>query len=123
MQNTSKRAKLYLYDILEAIEAIESYTKDIDYEEFANNRLIRHATIKELEIIGEAVKNIPKEIKDKYSRIPWRNIAGMRDILVHAYFKVDTAIVWGVIKERLPELKEQIEKILKDIEGDNENIK
>ena len=63
MQNISKRAKLYLYDILEAIEAIESYTKDIDYGEFANNRLIRHATIKELEIIGEAVKKYSKRDK------------------------------------------------------------
>ena len=105
------------------LKQLNLITKDIDYEEFANNRLIRHATIKELEIIGEAVKNIPEEIKDKYPQIPWKNIAGMRDILVHAYFKVDTAIVWGVIKERLPELKEQIEKILKDLEGDNENIK
>ena len=105
------------------LKQLNLITKDIDYEEFANNRLIRHATIKELEIIGEAVKNIPKETKDKYPQIPWKNIAGMRDILVHAYFKVDTAIVWGVIKERLPELKEQIEKILKDLEGDNENIK
>ncbi len=114
----SKRAKLYLYDILEAIEAIESYTKNIDFEEFENSRLIKHATIKELEIIGEAVKNIPKEIKDKYPQIPWKNIAGMRDILVHAYFKVDSAIVWEVVKRRLPELKEYIEKIINDLEGD-----
>ena len=107
--------RVFLEDILESIEKIEEYTTDVNEEEFYENTFVQDAVIRRLEIIGEAVKNIPDDFRVKYPDIPWRQIAGMRDVLIHAYFGVNPRRVWKVIKEDIPELKLKILKILEDI--------
>lgn len=103
--------KLYLEDILEAIEKIERYTENLIFEEFKKNDLVVDAVIRNLEIIGEAVKNLPYNIKRRHSDVEWRKIAGFRDILIHEYFGINLKILWDIIQNKLPKLKEKILEI------------
>lgn len=109
-----RKSELYLLDIKEAIEKIQKYTEKISYEEFLKNDEKIDAVIRNLEIVGEAVKNIPNDIKQKYKEINWKDIMGMRNIIAHGYFGVDLEIIWKTIKEKLPELKNKTEEILKE---------
>ena len=104
--------KLYLYDIKEAIEKIEVYTKDLTSEEFTKDLKTVDAVTRNLEIIGEATRHIPKRIKGKYPDIDWKAIIGMRNILAHEYFGVRLGIIWKTVKEKLPDLRSKIEEIL-----------
>jgi uncharacterized protein with HEPN domain len=117
-----KRDKIYLKHILEAIFNVEKFMEGLTKEEFFNNVEKQYAVIRRLEIIGEAVKNLSKELKTKYRDIPWKEIAGMRNKLIHEYFGVSLELVWVTIKIELPELKKQILKILKEIEKVENNI-
>jgi len=115
----SKRdVKLYVRDILEAIKAIEKFVEGMDFESFKEDDKTSSAVIRKFEIIGEATKNIPQSIKEKYPHIPWKEMAGFRDRLIHFYFGIKYDIVWDTIKLRLPELRNNIEKVLKDLEGE-----
>jgi uncharacterized protein with HEPN domain len=105
---------IFLHDIVENIDRIERFTRDIGYEDFKNDEKTRFATIQCIEIIGEAAKHIPDTIRLQYPAIPWNDIAGMRDKLIHAYFSVDPLKVWKVIQEDIPPLKSQIEKVNKE---------
>lgn len=110
--------KLFIQDILESIELIENYTKGVSEEEFLDkddNLIMKDAILRRLGIIGEAVKNIPDDFREKYPDIPWKQISGMRDILVHEYFGVKLQRVWKTAKEDLPYLKKKISKILEEI--------
>ena len=105
---------LFIEDILESIKKIELYTKDISsYAEFSENELIIDGVVRNLEIIGEAVKNIPDSFRNKYPKVPWKDIAGFRDKLSHAYFGVELERVWNILEEDLLGLKKEIKEILK----------
>jgi len=103
--------RLYLKDILEAIEKINNYTKNLSFEEFSQNTMIVDAVIRNFEIIGEATKHIPEEIRKSYPEIPWKEMAGMRDKMIHEYFGVDLEIVWKTIKIRLPQILLLLEQV------------
>ena len=102
----------YLKHIMDAISDIENSVKNLSKGKFKRNKDTRDATVRRIEIIGEAVKNISKELKDKHPEIEWARIAGTRDIMIHAYFSVDLDIVWDIVKKDLPELKKKIKAIL-----------
>jgi len=104
--------KVLFDDILEAIQRIEEYTEKMDIEDFSESSLHQDAVIRNLSIIGEAVKGLSQDTKEKYDAIDWRKIAGLRDILIHAYFGIDLDIVWDVVQNKLPILKNQIEQII-----------
>jgi len=102
----------YIEDILEAITNAMEFTKDMSYDEFVKDTKTVYAVIRAIEIIGEAVKNIPEDIRKKYPDIPWRSMAGMRDKVIHAYFGVKIERVWEVVKRDIPNLKPKFEKML-----------
>ncbi|MFV2040733.1 MAG: DUF86 domain-containing protein [Candidatus Hydrothermarchaeales archaeon] len=106
--------ELFLADIIEAIDSIKEYTQDMEEDEFKRDKKTRDAVIRNLEIIGEATKNLPTEIKEKNPDVNWRVISGMRDKLIHGYFGVSPKIVWETIKSDLPSFEEQIKKILQE---------
>jgi uncharacterized protein with HEPN domain len=103
--------KASLDDILDAINKIEKYINKLNYQAFIENELIQDAVIRNLEIIGEAVKNIPQIIKTGIPEVEWKKIAGLRDIIIHEYFGIDEEIIWDIIKNKLPDLKEKINEI------------
>jgi len=106
-----KDETVFIAHILESIENIETFMENVSKESFFDNKEKQSAIIRQIEIIGEAVKNLPSNFTTKHSNIPWKNIAGMRDKLLHHYFGVDIEKVWKVVKEDIPELKKQIKKI------------
>ena len=109
----SKRdVTLFLYDILECIEKIERYVLGMSYKDFENDERTIDAVIRNLEIIGEAARNIPPKLRDKYSGIPWRRIVGLRNVVIHEYFGVDLENIWEIIANDLPDLKEKVKIIL-----------
>ena len=108
-----KDSTVFLKHILESINLIQKYTKGFTKKKFKKSRKIQDAVIRNLEIIGEATKNLPKEFTAKYPEISWRKIAGLRDVLIHMYFGVDLDMTWDVIKTHLPDLKKKIKAILK----------
>lgn len=104
-------ANVYFEDILESIERIEEYTANKTKEDFIKDIQLQDAVIRRFAVIGEAIKNIPQEVKDQNPEIHWREIAAMRNILVHEYFGVALHRVWSTIKEDLPDLKNKIKNI------------
>jgi uncharacterized protein with HEPN domain len=107
--------KIYLKDILAAVESIESFVQGMSFEEFRADDRTASAVIRKFEIIGEATKQIPDSVRRRYPDIPWRDMAGMRDRLIHFYFGLDYQLVWAAIKQRLPHLKEELLKVQSDL--------
>jgi uncharacterized protein with HEPN domain len=106
----------YIEDIIGAMDKAMNFVKNISYEEFIQDDKTAFAVVRALEIIGEAVKNIPDDIRKNYPEIPWKDMAGMRDKVIHEYFGVKLSIVWIAVKEEIPPLKPIFEKILRDLE-------
>ena len=110
--NEKKEYLDYVEDIIKAMDDASSFVKGMDYSDFIKDRKTMFAVIRALEIIGEATKNIPLEIRNLYPQIPWKEMAGMRDKVIHAYFGVDIKRVWRTVNSDIPNLKPLFEKIL-----------
>ena len=107
----------YVEDIIKAMDDALTFVGDMDYESFLKDRKTVYASIRTLEIIGEASKNIPSTVKSQYPEIPWKEMAGMRDKVIHAYSGVDLKRVWSTINRDIPSIKPLFEKILEEKEG------
>jgi len=111
----SKKDVDYLNDIIHSIDLINNYMKDITKHDFYLNQEKQDAVVNRLMIIGEAAKQLSKQFRNKYTNIPWKNMAGMRDILIHRYHGIDLEIVWEVIKVDIPKIEENLIKIYKSL--------
>jgi uncharacterized protein with HEPN domain len=111
----SRNLALYLDDILSSIEKIERYTAKMDRDSFIADERTIDAVSLNLQIIGEAVKKVPPELRDRYPHIEWRKIAGLRDAIAHAYFNIDDEIIWDVVETKLAELRDCVAIIKVDI--------
>jgi len=105
----------FLEDTLNAMEKAELFITDMTYEEFLKDEKTIFAVIRAIEVIGEALKHVPSELRQKFSDIPWRDITGMRDILVHEYFGVDLETVWETVKTDIPSIKPPIVELLDNL--------
>jgi uncharacterized protein with HEPN domain len=107
-----KNHRVLLEHILESILLIEKYTAGLEEKGFLEDLLIQDSVYRRLEIIGEAVKNLPGDYRKQHSEVPWKRIAGLRDVLIHQYFSVDAELTWSLLQEDLPALKRQIQRLL-----------
>jgi len=106
----------YVMDIAESIEDVQVFVRGYSFDDFNRDKKTIYAVVRAIEVIGEAAKNIPEFIKNKYPNIPWKDMAGMRDKLIHAYFGVDLEVLWKTVQQDLPLLKEMISEILAEKE-------
>ncbi len=107
----------FIEDILDAMNKAESLLEDVSFSQFENDFRINFAVVRALEIIGEAAKRLPDELRLRYPDIPWKGMSGMRDRIIHGYDNVDLQIVWDVVKRDIPQIKPKIDSILKEYEG------
>ena len=111
--------KLFIKDVADAINDIEVFIGEMRYEEFLIDKKTQKAVVWQIHIVGEATKNIPESMREKYKEVPWKYMERIRDKIAHFYFGIDYEIVWNVIKEKLPGIKPMIENILKDLAKNN----
>lgn len=109
----------YIEDIIDSMKKAQKFIKGITYQQFTKDEKTIYAVIRAVEVIGEAAKNIPYPLQKKYPDVPWKDMAGMRDKLIHEYFGIRLDIVWNTVNKELPALRDKFVKILKDFE-DNE---
>lgn len=114
----SRSLQLYLGDILASGAKVLRYTQGMTCQEFVAEEKTYDAVVRNLQIIGEAVKNIPAAVRDKYPEVEWRKIAGLRDILAHAYFSLEDETLWDIVENKVYPLIEQVERILGELEED-----
>jgi uncharacterized protein with HEPN domain len=115
----SRDYKLFISYIVEAIKDVEVFIGEMDYEGFLKDKKTQKAVVWQIHVIGEATKNVPESIRNKYREVPWKYMARIRDKIAHFYFGIDYEIVWNVVKEKLPAIKPEIEKILLDLTKNN----
>jgi len=111
-----RNVEIYIKDIIEYMERAENHIKNFQLDQFLKDDKTCDAVIRCIEVIGEAAKNIPEEIRISYPSISWRDLAGMRDKIIHSYFTVDFNTVWLVVKEDIPKLKPMVKKVLEKME-------
>ena len=111
----SRDIRLYLDDILQSCRKILRYTEGMDFTQFQDDERTYDAVIRNLEIIGEASRNLPSEIKHRYPEIEWRSISAFRNIVAHEYFAIKSEIVWDIIRNKIPEIQQQFQYLLKEI--------
>ncbi len=104
---------LYLEDMLQSMNRIEEYLGELDFRNFKMNYLVVDAIIRNFEVIGEASKNIPKYIQEKYPEIPWRKMVGLRNLIAHEYFGVDYEMIWEISRNNLPKNRTDLAQIIK----------
>lgn len=112
----SRSAKILLGDILEAAGLLAKYTSGLTLGDFAENIEKQDSVARRLEIIGEAVKGLPQDLRDRYPEVPWRDITGARDVLVHEYFRIDIDLAWDMVQKDIPKLAAQVERILDELD-------
>ena len=116
----SKRdVRLYLHDMLSAISKVERFTAGLDYERFESNEMVIDAVVRNLEVIGEAARNIPPDLRARYTEIEWHRIIGFRNIAIHAYFVVDLQIVWTIATKGLHQLRRALLSMLEELGEDS----
>ncbi len=112
-----KDSLVYIDNILDAMEKAEAFVSGMEYNQFEKDTRTVFPVIRTLEIIGEAVKRLPSEFRERYPHIPWKDIAGMRDKIIHGYDEVDLRIVWKAVRQDIPRLKPHIRQILSEFVG------
>jgi len=110
----------YLEDILDAMEKAEIILQDVSYQKFEDDFVINFATVRALEIIGEATKRLPLDFRNQYPAVPWKDMAGMRDRIIHGYDNVNLQVVWDAVKYEIPRVKPLIQQILTDYDKNSE---
>lgn len=111
-----RNISIYVRDIIEHMQTAEEFVENMSFEDFAKDRKTSYAVLRCIEVIGEASKNVPIEIREQYPSVPWREMAGMRDKVIHFYFGVDLKKVWMVVKRDIAQLKPLFHKILEELQ-------
>ena len=113
----TRTVDLYVKDIIQNMVDAEEFIQGLSYETFISDKKTFNAVVRSIEVIGEATKSIPESVRGRYPDIPWKEMAGMRDKLIHFYFGVDREAVWLTVKERIPAIRPIFELILRDLEN------
>ena len=116
----SRTVSLFIKDILQNMNDAMEFIEGISYDQFAADKKTLNAVLRSIEVIGEATKNIPDEVRAKYPLVPWKEMAGMRDKVIHSYFGVDLETIWLVIKDSIPAIKPLMQQVLLDLEKEKE---
>jgi uncharacterized protein with HEPN domain len=120
-----KDDSVYLHHIIDAFMQIEYYIDGVSHEEFLSNKLLQDGVIRQLEVMGEAARNLSDDLRNEYPQVPWRQMIGLRNRMIHAYFNVNLQIIWEIVRGDLPDLKRETESILdsirKECEGESKN--
>lgn len=111
-----RNVTLYIRDILQNMQDAEEFLQGCTYDQFVSDKKTFNAVVRSIEVIGEAAKHVPTDVREKYPGVPWKEMAGMRDKVSHFYFGVDREAVWYAVKERIPALRPMIEQILGDLQ-------
>lgn len=114
----TRNVRLYLQDILENMQDTQEFIRGMDYQQFAQDKKTFNAVLRSLQVIGEAAKHVPEELRQQYPAVSWREMAGMRDKVTHQYFRVDRETVWMTVSERIPAFISEVERILKTLPED-----